>query len=430
MSIQKFFKIGKVKIYPICRSLTGDGTLKTLKIIKKNFKNFKIKNFKSRQKVFDWKIPSQWDIKDAYIIDKYKKKIVNFKNNNLHIVGYSMPINKKIDLEQLLQKLYTISNKQDAIPYITSYYKKSWGFCVTERFKRKLRKDYNIKDKFHVVIDSKFNQRGKLNYGEYYIKGKSKKEILISTYICHPSMANDNLSGIIVSMALINFFNSRKNNKSIRFLFLPETIGSIAYIYKNLNILKRNVIGGYILSCIGDDKKHSCMFTKYGDKISDDCLRQTYKQKKINYKNYSFLHRGSDERQFCSPGIDLPLASIFRTKYGEFPEYHNSMDNFNLVTLRGLNGGFAVAKQSILNLDNRIIPIAKHICEPQLGKRGLYKLLSEKNVIDNQDCWKILDFLQYADGTNDINKIAKYIKLDTSIVKKLYSFLVGEKLLQ
>ena len=243
-------------------------------------------------------------------------------------------------------------------------------------------------------------------------------------------MANDNLSGIIVSMALINFFSSRKNNKSIRFLFLPETIGSIAYIFKNLNILKRNVIGGYILSCIGDDKNHSCMFTKYGDKISDDCLRQAYKQKNISYKNYSFLHRGSDERQFCSPGIDLPLASIFRTKYGEFPEYHNSMDNFNLVTLRGLNGGFAVAKQSILNLDNRIIPIAKHICEPQLGKRGLYKLLSEKNVIDNQDCWKILDFLQYADGTNDINKIAKYIKLDTNIVKKLYSFLVVEKLLQ
>lgn len=429
MHIENFFKIGREQLYPLCRSLSGRGTLKTLKIIKKNFKNLKIKSFKSQQKVFDWKIPSQWEIKNAYILDKYNKKIVNFKDNNIHVVGYSRPIDKKINLQQLLKNLHTIPSMPDAIPYLTSYYNKTWGFCVTERFKKKLLKSYNEKDKFKVVIDSKFKFKGKLNYGEYYIKGKSKKEILISTYICHPSLANDNLSGIIVSMALIKFFRNRNNNKSIRFLFLPETIGSIAYISKNLDELKKNVIGGYILSCIGDDRNHSCMFSKYGNTISDESLKETYSKFKIKYKNYSFLHRGSDERQFCSPGIDLSLASIFRTKYGEFPEYHNSLDDFNLVTKKGLKGGFKIAKQAILNVDNKIIPIAKYICEPQLGKRGLYKLLSKKNIIDNQDCWKILDFLQYSDGKNDINKIAEFIDLKINVVKKLYKFLISEKLI-
>ena len=429
MHIENFFKIGREQLYPLCRSLSGRGTLKTLKIIKKNFKNLKIKSFKSQQKVFDWKIPSQWEIKNAYILDKYNKKIVNFKDNNIHVVGYSRPIDKKINLQQLLKNLHTIPSMPDAIPYLTSYYNKTWGFCVAERFKKKLLKSYNEKDKFKVVIDSKFKFKGKLNYGEYYIKGKSKKEILISTYICHPSLANDNLSGIIVSMALIKFFSNRNNNKSIRFLFLPETIGSIAYISKNLDELKKNVIGGYILSCIGDDRNHSCMFSKYGDTVSDESLKETYSKFKIKYKNYSFLHRGSDERQFCSPGIDLSLASIFRTKYGEFPEYHNSLDDFNLVTKKGLKGGFKIAKQAILNVDNKIIPIAKYICEPQLGKRGLYKLLSKKNIIDNQDCWKILDFLQYSDGKNDINKIAEFIDLKINVVKKLYKFLISEKLI-
>ncbi len=429
MTVKQFFKIGKYEMYPLCRSISGKGTLKTLEIIKRNFQGFKIKNFKSQKKVFDWKIPSQWEISDAYILDKYNNKIVSLKNNNLHIIGYSIPIKKEISLDKLLKKLYSLPNLKDAIPYITSYYNKSWGFCVSERFKKKLKKKYKIKDKFQVVIQSKFNSNGKLNYGEFYIKGKLKKEILISTYICHPSLANDNLSGIIVSMALMKFFNSRKNNKSIRFLFLPETIGSIAYISKNLDMLKKNVIGGYILSCVGDDKNHSCMFTKYGNTISDDALREAYKQKKIKYKTYSFLHRGSDERQFCSPGIELPIASIFRTKYGEFKEYHNSLDDFKLVSQKGLNGGYKVAKQSILNIDSKIIPTSKYICEPQLGKRGLYKLLSEKNVIDNQDCWKILDFLQYADGKNDINRIAKYINLKTKVTKKLYHFLQDENLL-
>jgi len=429
MNIKQFYYIGKNQMYPLCRSLSGSGTLETLKIIKKNFKKFKIKKFDSQKRVFDWKVPSQWEIRDAYILDKFNKKIVNFKNNNLHVVGYSIPINKTLNLLQLKKKIYSLPKQTDAIPYMTSYYNKDWGFCVTDKFKRKLLKKYKKNDKFKVVIKSKLKSRGKINYGEYLIKGKSKKEILISTYICHPSLANDNLSGIIVSMALMKYFETLRNKKSIRFLFLPETIGSIAYISKNLNMLRKNVIGGYILSCIGDNRNHSCMFSKYKNTISDTSLEEAYKKNRIKFKSYSFLLRGSDERQFCSPGVELPLASIFRTKYGEFPEYHNSLDNFNLVTIKGLEGGYKIAKQAILNINNKILPVSKYLCEPQLGKRGLYKLLSKKNNVDSQDCWKILDFLQFADGKNDLNKIGKYIKLDKTKINKLYKFLLEKKLI-
>ena len=194
-------------------------------------------------------------------------------------------------------------------------------------------------------------------------------------------------------------------------------------------MLRKNVIGGYILSCIGDNRNHSCMFSKYKNTISDTSLEEAYKKNRIKFKSYSFLLRGSDERQFCSPGVELPLASIFRTKYGEFPEYHNSLDNFNLVTIKGLEGGYKIAKQAILNIDNKILPVSKYLCEPQLGKRGLYKLLSQKNIVDNQDCWKILDFLQFADGKNDLSKIGKYTKLDNTKINKLHNFLLEKKLI-
>ena len=188
-------------------------------------------------------------------------------------------------------------------------------------------------------------------------------------------------------------------------------------------MLRKNVIGGYILSCIGDNRNHSCMFSKYKNTISDTSLEEAYKKNRIKFKSYSFLLRGSDERQFCSPGVELPLASIFRT------EYHNSLDNFNLVTIKGLEGGYKIAKQAILNIDNKILPVSKYLCEPQLGKRGLYKLLSQKNIVDNQDCWKILDFLQFADGKNDLSKIGKYTKLDNTKINKLHNFLLEKKLI-
>ena len=218
-----------------------------------------------------------------------------------------------------MDSLYFIKNQPKAIPYVTSYYKKRWGFCISYNHYKKIKKNYKDSDKFNIIINSSFKRSGQLNYGELILKGKSKKEILISTYICHPSMANNELSGPIVAMGLINYFKTKKLNKTLRFIFIPETIGSISYLNLNLKYLKNNVIGGYNLSCIGDDRQHSCMLSKYKNSPSDEAVIDAYKFLKIKkYKVYSFLQRGSDERQYNSPGVDLKISSIFRTKYGEY----------------------------------------------------------------------------------------------------------------
>ena len=240
-------------------------------------------------------------------------------------------------------------------------------------------------------------------------------------------MANNELSGTIVSLCLINYFSKFKNlNKSLRFIFVPETIGSITYLSKNLNHLKRNVIGGYNLSCIGDERQYSCMLSKYQNTPSDVAIIEAFKKLKIKFKKYSFSQRGSDERQYNSPGIDLPIASIFRTKYGEYPEYHTSLDNFNLVTERGINGGFKVAKTAIELLLKKIIPINNVLCEPQMGKRNLYPSLSIKNQpIFSKN---LLGFSQYADGKNDLKKISKLIKINYREAFKIYNTLTKHKL--
>ena len=241
-------------------------------------------------------------------------------------------------------------------------------------------------------------------------------------------MANNELSGPIVSMGLINYFKNKKLNKTLRFIFIPETIGSISYLSKNIKYLKENVIGGYNLSCIGDQRQHSCMFSKYQNSPSDEAVIYAYKLLNINnYKVYPFLKRGSDERQYNSPGIDLKISSIFRTKYGEYPEYHTSLDNFNIVTLKGCIGGFNVARKSIEILLNRIYPKYKIMCEPQMSKRGLYSTLSSKN--QNNSTKSYMDFLQYADGTNSLEKISNLIELDFNSVKKIYSILLKNNLI-
>ena len=428
MTVKKYYNLGKNILFPICRSITGKGTLKTLKLIKKEFKDLKIKKIKSGEKVFDWVIPPEWNIKEAYIVDKNGVKIVDFKNNNLHIIGYSIKVNRIIKKKDLIKNLFYLKAQPEAIPYITSYYKKRWGFCLTYNQFKEINIKYSDEDSFKVVINSNLNNNGSLNYGELIIKGKSRKEILISTYICHPSMANNELSGPIVSMSLINYFIGKKLNKTLRFIFIPETIGSIAYLSRNLKYLKRYVIGGYNLSCIGDERKHSCMLSKNENSPSDEALLLSYKKMNIrNYKIYPFLNRGSDERQYNSPGIDLGITSIFRSKYTEYPEYHTSLDNFDVVTLKGLTGGYNLAKNSIKIIQNNTYPISKILCEPQMGKRGLYPTLSVKSK--RKETKKFMDFLQYSDGFNSLNKISKLINLDIKSTKKIYKVLSKNNLL-
>ena len=425
--MKKYYSLAKKILFPICRSLTGPGVKKTLAVIKKEFPKLKIKKIKSGTKVFDWIVPPEWSIKNAYVLDPFGKKIIDFKKNNLHLVNYSIPVNKKLKKNYLLKKIYFLKKQPNAIPYITSYYKRRWGFCVTYKQKQEIEKKYKINDQFKVVVNSKLNNKGNLNYAEIVLKGASKEEILISTYICHPSMANNELSGIVVAMSLINYFKKKRLKKTLRFIFIPETIGSIVYLSKNLNHLKSHVIGGFNLSCIGDDRHHSCMFSKYENSPSDYAIIEAYKKLKIKkFKIYSFLERGSDERQYNSPGIDLPISSIFRSKYGKYPEYHTSLDNFELVTMKGISGGFKVAKTAVEILLNKIIPKNIILCEPQMGNRNLYPTLSTKK--SKKISKSYMDFLQYSDGKNTIEQVSKKINLNVKETKNLYNLLKKKKL--
>jgi aminopeptidase-like protein len=422
-----YYNFGKKILFPINRSITGPGIKKTLKLIHRKFNNFKIHKIKCGTKVYDWHIPNEWDVKNAFVIDKNDKKIIDFKKNNLHLVGYSRRINKKISKIELLKNLYSLKKQPNDIPYVTSYYKKTWGFCVTHKFKNFIRRNYKAEDIFRIYIDSKFSNDGNLVYGEYYLKGKSKKEILITTYICHPSMANNELSGPIVAMYLMNFFSKQELLKSIRFIFVPETIGTIAFINKNLKILKKNVFAGINLTCVGDERAYGFMPTKYSNYLIDKVIEKTFKKKKIKFTKYSFLKRGSDERQYNSPFIDIPMASIFRSKYHEYPEYHTSADKFEkVVTFKGIKSSTILIKEIIKNLQNSLIPIANQKCEPFLTKHKLYNTLSIKKNYGN----KLLDILMFCDGQNNLDTISEYTKLSKKKCERLLQILYKKKLIK
>ena len=424
MDKKKFLELGK-KLWPLNRSLTGAGVNQTLKILKNYNKKLKIIKFKSGQKVFDWTIPKEWVVNEAWIKDENGKKIINFQNNNLHLVGYSTSIKKKFFLKQFIKKLHFHKNQPNAIPYVTSYYKKDWGFCLTYNQLKKM----NQKKKYEVYINSKF-KKGFLNCAEIYLPGRSKKEILFSTYICHPSMANNELSGPILSIFLSKWLNSIKNRKwSYRFIFVPETIGSIAYLSKNYKKLKKNVIAGYVLTCLGDERSYSFLPSKFKYSIADKIARQVLKKNVKSFKEYTWLDSRSDEIQFCSPGIDLPMASLMRTKYAEYPEYHTSLDTFGrVVTTNGLKGSLNILKKIVYKFEKSEFPIAKYKCEPQLGKKGLYPSLSKKNTI-KLDTRLIQYFLSYSDGQNSILDISQKCKTSLAKILKIEKILKKKKLI-
>ena len=366
------------KLFPINRSITGDGVRKTLELIKIELPNLKIKKIESGKKVFDWVVPEEWNVEEAHIVCPDGKKIVDFKKNNLHLVGYSEPVNKEIELDELQSHLHSLPKQPEAIPYVTSYYKKDWGFCTTHKEKKRISKKYSDNDLFKIMIKTKFKNNGNLHYGEHLIKGISSKEILISTYLCHPSMANNELSGPMLSSLLLKHFSKKKNKYSLRFIFIPETIGSIVYINKNLKRLKKNFLCGYNLTCVGDGRAYSVISSKYENSLGDKYINKSLNKLKIIHKKYSFLKRGSDERQFNSPNIDLPVVTFCRSKFGNFKEYHNSLDNFNLVTKKNLKDSFRVIKLTIDLIMNSERPISTKFCEPFLQKYKLHENINLK----------------------------------------------------
>ena len=390
-------------LFPITRSLTGPGVRQTLEYLSELLPNLTTYAVPSGTQVFDWTVPEEWVIRDAFIADEKGTKIIDLKNNNLHVIGYSEPVNWLMQLEELQTYLYSLPDYPDAIPYITSYYKKRWGFCLSENQRQQLKKG-----EYRVVIDSELFP-GVLNYGELIIPGKSEKEILLSTYICHPSMANNELSGPVVTTALAQWIETVPDRKyTYRIIFIPETIGAVAYIHKNLKALKKNTIAGFQVTCIGDDRTYSFLPSRLGNTISDKASLHTLSHIAPQFKRYHFLDRGSDERQFCSPGVDLPIASIMRSKYGEYPEYHTSLDNLDLISPSGLAGGFNVLQKTIELIENNCIPIAVMLCEPQLGKLGLYPNLSCKGSVTTA-VNDMMNLIAYSDGNLNLLEIAEVI---------------------
>lgn len=390
-------------LFPIARSLTGPGVRETLTYLARLAPALKIHAVPSGTTAFDWTVPPEWTIRDAFIANEAGERVVDFRKSNLHVMGYSQPVETWLSREELDKHLYSLPEMPTAIPYVTSYYAPRWGFCVSQEHRERLGDK-----RYFVKIDSDLNPNGVMNYGEIVLPGQSTSEVLLSTYVCHPSLANNELSGPVVATALARWLAGRENRRlTYRILFIPETIGSIAYLSRHLEHLKRHVVAGYVLSCVGDERAYSYLPSREGNTLADRAALRAFRDLGISPVTYSFLERGSDERQYCSPGVDLPVCSIMRSKYGIYPEYHTSLDDLTLVTQAGLEGAFEVYQRTLELLEANRTFTAVTPCEPQLGKRGLYPTTSIKN--SGQHIRIMLNVLAYADGKRDLLSLADTI---------------------
>lgn len=404
------------ELFPICRSITGDGLRLSLQYISSLIPGFEIHEIPSGTKAFDWVVPDEWNIKEAYIEDAFGKRVVDFKDNSLHVVSYSTSVDLTLTRDELEPYLHTHPYSESAIPYVTSYYSPRWGFCLSQNQKKLLGEG-----PFHVVIDSS-HTKGSLSYGDVVIKGESEEEILFSTYLCHPSMANNELSGPVVAAALArSILQMERRHYTYRFVFIPETIGSIAYLSKHLGHLKNTVRAGWVITCIGDDRSYSYLPSRSGNTLADRVSKQMIALSGNHFDVYTYLDRGSDERQYCSPQVDLPVASLMRSKYGTYPEYHSSLDDLNLVTPTGLDGGLQMMKSVVNILEKEKRWSSSFACEAQLGKRGLYPSLSTAESA--KEVAGLVNVLAYCDGTMSEREIAELCLLSEVQVHELIGVL-------
>ncbi|WP_149062785.1 DUF4910 domain-containing protein [Campylobacter lari] len=415
------------ELFPICRSITGEGFRQSLKILDEAMGGgiLKIHSIASGSKVFDWEVPAEWEINDAFIITPNGEKICDFKQNNLHVLNYSEGINDEISLDELQEHLYSIEDYPDAIPYVTSYYKRRWGFCIKHKDRVKLKEG-----KYKVFIDAKHHENGVLNYADLLIPSTqdAKDEILISSYLCHPSMANNELSSPIVATFLAKWLLGLEERKyNYRFIFTPETIGSIVYLSKHLKHLQKYTKAGFALSCIGDDNAYSLIHTPSENTLADKVALYTLKEKN-NFKEFSFLDRGGNERQFCAPLVNLPVVGVCRTRFGDYKEYHTSKDDLNFISEEGLQGGLKAMQEIIMNLEVNEIYQNTIFCEPNLGKRDLYHTINTS--LTNSQIPTSCNFLAYCDGQNDVLDIALKINIQAYELKDLIEKLKFHKLIQ
>lgn len=404
MSIgDEMYQLAK-ELFPIDRSLTGDGVRRTLAILRRELPDMTVHEVPSGTQVFDWTVPREWAIRQAYIEDEKGNRIIDYKDLNLYVMGYSLPVDRWVDLEELKQHIYVQKGQPDAVPYVTSYYVPRYGFCMSEK-----QRDSLPPGQYHMVIDSELFD-GSLTYGELILPGREEKEILISTYVCHPSMADNELSGPVLATALARKIAAQTDRKyTYRFLWIPETIGSITYLSRHLDHMKKHTIAGFVLSCVGDDRTYSYVPSRDGNTLADRAARNILSFHYPEYKRYSYLNRGSDERQYNAPGVDLPVCVVCRSKYGEYPEYHTSLDDLNLISSKGLQGAYDVYEAIINAIEYNAFYRIKCLCEPQLGKRGMYPSVSQKGSYDAVK--SMVDFIAYADGKRDLIEISNTIQV-------------------
>ncbi len=410
------------ELFPLCRSITGNGVRTSLKTWQR-FIPLEIKEVPTGQTVLDWTVPQEWNLRDAYIKDPSGKKIVDLKQNNLHVLGYSTPIHSQIPLKLLKEHLYTMPDRPDDIPYRVSYYAPRWGFCLPHRLLKSL-----PEGEYEVLIDSSLTD-GSLTYGEYLLKGRTKKEVLFSTYVCHPSLANDNLSGPCLTAILAQRLSVYKLKYSYRFLFIPETIGSIVWLSQNedkIDYIKH----GLVVTCLGDCGPSTYKRTKQGNTMIDKIVEKVLVDSEEPYLIRDFWPQGSDERQFCSPGFNLPVGSLMRTPYGCYPEYHSSADNMDFIKPSSLQNSFKKYLKVIDILEhNETYLNTNPKGEPQLGRRGLYGNVGGENQYDKRieaQAW----VLSFSDGAHSLLDIACKSKLKFEFIRDVVPPLVENGLLK
>ncbi len=410
------------KLFPLCRSISGEGVRETLRSIQEHIP-LTIHEVATGSEVFDWTIPKEWNIKDAYIKNSKGERVVDFKKSNLHVLNYSIAVHKKLSLKELKKYLITLPEQPDLIPYRTSYYKETWGFCLSHHQFEKLNDET-----YEVFIDSSLDE-GYLSYGEYCLKGESEEEVLLSAHTCHPSLANDNLSGIALLTLLAKSLSKTDQKLTYRFIFAPGTIGSITWLARNEDKVK-NIKHGIALSCVGDAGGPVYKRSRQGDAFIDKAIEHVLEHcGKTAAVVEDFSPYGYDERQYCSPGFNLAVGLFERSKHGKFPEYHTSADNLDFIKSEHLEDSYRMICQviNILEKDTHYINTNPK-CEPQLGKRGLYSAMGgENDRVERQ--MAMLWVLNQADGSNSLLDIATRSKQPFALIQEVASLLEAHELL-
>lgn len=409
------------ELYPICRSITGDGVRQTLKRLQQ-WIPVTLHEVPSGTSIFDWTVPLEWNIRDAYIADRHGRRVVDFKAHSLHVVSYSRPVRARMSLQELREHVHTLPDYPDRIPYRTAYYKETWGFCLSHQQFLQLRDD-----EYDVCVDASL-EKGHLTYGECYLPGRTEEEVLISCHVCHPSLCNDNLSGIAVATFLAQALGTASRRYSYRFLFIPGTIGSITWLANNRERTAR-IRHGLVLTGVGDPGDVTYKKSRKGDAVIDRAVQHVLKHSGRPHRVIDFVPYGYDERQYCSPGFDLPVGCFMRTPHGQYAEYHTSADDLSFVRPASLEDSFARCLNALCVIENNETYMTQNpYCEPQLGKRGLYRgIAGQREGALNE--MALLWVLNLSDGRSSLLDIADRSSLPFETIHSAAEALVHHGLL-